>query len=267
MEAIYSEEFFISANESNPEGELAVNVLVNSLIEIATLHANLSGFGNPHMQDLNAGWVLSRLTLEMSCYPKVNTSYKVLTWVEDWNRHFSSRCFEIQNKDGATIGYARSIWMVINTRTHENFGLEHLSCPPELISKHRCPIARQEKHAEILPAGSVIPEHSRALVANKPVRIYTFQYNDIDFYRHVNTLRYITLLLNAFSLEEFDHNFISRLEISFLHEGSFGESIRIERHDFESSEDGRVSAFSFIPENTEKSHPILFARLRLTPRD
>ena len=58
MEAIYSEEFFISANESNPEGELAVNVLVNSLIEIATLHANLSGFGNPHMQDLNAGWVL-----------------------------------------------------------------------------------------------------------------------------------------------------------------------------------------------------------------
>ena len=267
MEAIYSEEFFISANESNPEGELAVNVLVNSLIEVATRHANLSGFGNPAMHHLNAGWVLSRITLEMTSYPKVNTSYKVLTWVEAWNRHFSSRCFEIQDQEGQTVGYSRSIWMVINTMTHENFGLEHLNISPDMIPDHPCPISRQEKHVDILPPDSILPEHCRSLVANSPERIYTFQYNDIDFYRHVNTLRYITILLNAFTLDEFDRNYISRLEISFLHEGSFGETIRIERHDFEPTEDGRVSAFSFMPRSTEKPLPILFARLRLTPRN
>ena len=37
----YSQKFFNSANESNPEGELAVNILVGNIIEIATAHANM----------------------------------------------------------------------------------------------------------------------------------------------------------------------------------------------------------------------------------
>ena len=39
----YSQKFFNSANESNPEGELAVNILVGNIIEIATAHANMLG--------------------------------------------------------------------------------------------------------------------------------------------------------------------------------------------------------------------------------
>mgnify|MGYP002508154710 CR=1 FL=1 len=70
-----------SANESNPEGELAVNILVGNIIEIATAHANMLGIGNPAMAHLGAGWVLSRLTIEMTRYPKCNTSYVLKTWV------------------------------------------------------------------------------------------------------------------------------------------------------------------------------------------
>ncbi len=256
----FSKKFLVSANEANPEGELAVHILVSDLIVVATKHALELGIGNPVMQDLNAGWVLSRLTVEMSSYPKVNTEYKIITWVESWNRHFSVRDFEIQDSDGNTVGYARSIWMVLNTVTHENFGLSHLTLPEGVESKRPCPIKRQEKHVDIYPASaSEIP--GAALKANTEERKYTFKYNDIDFYRHVNTVRYVSLLLNSYSLEEFDRYFLSRLELSFLHEGNFGETVDIRR--FNHGEN--LSSFSLFSE--KKEIPILFARIKLQQRD
>lgn len=255
----FSQDFFVSANEANPEGELALNILVSDLIVVATRAAMELGIGNPTMAHLNAGWVLSRLTVEMSSYPVVNTSYKIITWVESWNRHFSVRDFEIIDCNGNTIGYARSIWMVLNTITHENFGLSHLTLPEGAVSSRPCPISRQEKHVEI-KAQNEREDNAAALVANAPVRKYIFQYNDIDFYRHVNTVRYVTLLLNSFTLEEFDRFFLSRLELSFLHEGNFGETVDIRRF----NHDDYLSSFSLFSEM--KNIPILFARIKLSPR-
>ena len=58
------------------------------------------GIGNPAMAHLGAGWVLSRLTIEMTRYPKCNTSYVLKTWVENWNRHFSTRDFSVEDEAG-----------------------------------------------------------------------------------------------------------------------------------------------------------------------
>ncbi|MDE6718101.1 MAG: hypothetical protein K2J70_07905 [Muribaculaceae bacterium] len=258
----YTREFLVSANEANPEGELAVNVLVSDIIMISTRHALELGIGNPVMEHLNAGWVLSRLTIEMKSYPKVNTSYRIVTWVESWNRHFSVRDYEVLDSEGTTIGYGRSVWMVLNTVTHENFGLSHLNLPEEIVSDRPCPINRQQKHAEILRHDSTAQNPS-ALKANVAERSYTFKYNDIDFYRHVNTVRYVTLLLNSFSLEDFDSNYLSRLELSFLHEGNFGETVEIRRYEHPEGL-ARLSSFSLFSE--KKDTAILFARLALTPR-
>ncbi|MDE6537002.1 MAG: hypothetical protein K2M13_03050 [Muribaculaceae bacterium] len=258
-EYIFKHSFLVSANEANPEGELAVTILVSNLIEVATRAAMDLNIGNPVMAHLNAGWVLSRLTIELSRYPKVNTYYSIETWVESWNRHFSVRCFEIKDGDGVTVGYARSVWMVLNTETHENFGLGHLSLPEGAIKDKDCPIARQEKHVEIVNEGET-GSSSSSLSANTETLLYTFRYNDIDFYRHVNTVRYVSLLLNSYSLEEFDKSFIRRLELSFLHEGNFDETVEIRRFNHDSS----LSSFSLF--STKKNLPILFARIGLEER-
>ena len=259
MEKEYTQEFLVSANEANPEGDLAVNILVSDLIVVATRHALELGIGNLVMQHLNAGWVLSRLTVEMSAYPKVNSTYRIVTWVEGWNRHFSTRDFEIIDNNGKTVGYARSIWMVLNTITHENYGLSHLNLSSDMISDRYCPIERQQKHIEIYPSDFIDVPNS-ALKANYPERNYTFKYNDIDFYRHVNTVRYVSLLLNSFSLAEFDKFYLSRLELSFLHEGNFGETVSIRRY----CHDDTLSSFSLYSE--EKAQTVLFARIKLDLR-
>lgn len=256
-----SHTFFISANESNPEAELALNVLVSNIIELATAHANSLNIGNPTMEHLGAGWVLSRLTVEVSEYPKVNTNYTLTTWVEAWNRHYSVRDFAIADENGKTIGYARSVWMVLNMSTHENFGLSHLTLPDDIISTRECPIAPQGKHTEIFPFEYEDAIPPKALKATEEETFYTFQYNDIDFYRHVNTVRYITLLNNQFTLDDFDRRYVQRIEISFLREGNYGVTAEIRRH-----HDTATGFTSFSVLNHADDTPIIFARVRLAPR-
>lgn len=246
----YSETYRLSANEADAQRELALTVLVSKLIDIATTHANLLHIGNPDMKDINAGWVLSRLTIEMDHFPSGTELYSITTWVESWNRFFSERAFRIDDQEGNAIGHARSVWMVINTDTHENAGLSHLSLPAEMISGKECPIARQAKHREIAPSTHGDP-------------LYTFKYCDIDFYRHVNTVKYITLLLNQYSLEEFDRMRVRRFEISFLHEARYGMMVEIRS----TSADDSTRAFALCDHNAENAKPMIYARISLMPRN
>ena len=69
VEKIYRQSFFLSAGETNPEQEMSVPVLVSKIIDVATAHANALGIGNPSMVEMRAGWILSRVSVEMVRWP------------------------------------------------------------------------------------------------------------------------------------------------------------------------------------------------------
>lgn len=259
MQTIYKETCFISAGEANPQQQLALPILVAKLIDIATAHANSLGIGNPSMTELKAGWVLSRITLEMEAYPKVNEEYTISTWIVSFNRHFSERDFCISSSDGRIYGYARSIWMVMSTVDHSNVGLGHFAMPDYLISGHEAPIARQAKHGLIVPSAISNNISGAVIVANRPVYEYKFKYCDLDSYRHVNTVRYVTLLLNRFSLGTYDKNFVKRLELSFMHEARFGMSTELLQF-----EDTELMRSLFLLQEKD-GQPLFFARLMFAP--
>ncbi len=246
---VFSRSYYLSAGECNAQQELSVPILAEKLIEVATEHANHLGIGNPDMPQPDMGWVLSRLTIEMQQYPRENTEYTVTTWVEDWNRHFSRRAFSISDNKGEVLGYARSIWMVLNTKDRSNAGLSQLEFNREWISDRECPISMQEKHTRI--------------VSDNESAHYKFKYCDIDFYRHVNTTRYIVLLLNQFPMEKYDCNIIGRLELSFLHEASYGMDIKVMKK--ESDSDARIHQLYL--ESADGTMPILYSRIRFDIRE
>lgn len=222
----FSKTYFLIPGEANAQQEMPLTLLTSRIIEIATEHANHLHIGYANMDSQNLGWVLSRLTVEMRRYPRVNEHYSITTWIESWNRHFSERNFEITDSKGETIGFVRTVWMVINTVTHENAGTDALTLDSELISSRECPIAKQSK--------------LRAVECETPLN-YKFRYTDIDFYRHVNTVRHIELLLNTFTMDDFDRSFIARFEIAFMHEGIYDTEVDIRRN----SADG-VTAFEIV---------------------
>lgn len=255
MTLIYEEEYYLSAGETNAEQELSLPVLVTKLIDIATAHANHLGIGNPSMTGINGGWVLSRLTVEMHRYPKANDNFRIATWIESSNRHYSERAFKIFSSDGSVFGYARSIWMVIDTNNHLNLGLSQIGITEKMIVGQRPPIDNQARHVVIVEPDSEVEMPKGAIPASHPPFDYCFKYCDLDFYRHVNTVRYVTLLLNRFSLEDHDSSFISRLELSFMHEAKYGMETVLLRHD------SNNMSSSFLLRKKDDSSPLFFARV------
>lgn len=261
MEAFLEKEYFLSASDANAEGLLSWTTLASNIIDIATDHANALGIGNPSMIDMNAGWILSRITIDMNESPKVNSHYKLKTWIEDFNRHYSARCFSISSIDGRIYGYCRTIWLVIDAETHKNLGLSHFNLPPEVILGDKAPIPLQEKH---IPIVKNFEEGSgKFIVATHRPFNYVFKYCDLDFYRHVNTVRYYTLLLNQFTLQEHDATRVKRIELSFLHEASYGMDTELLRSD--SSNDPLSSSFQLS--DTKTNQALLFARVKRVPHE
>lgn len=231
VEPIISETFFLSAGETNAEKEMALTVLVSKFIDIATLHANSLHIGNPDMADKKAGWVLARLDISMKSLPLVNESYTISTWIEGFNRHFSTRCFEVTAADGTVHGQARSVWVVIDTFTHSNIGISHFSLPDELILGKSVNVPDRSRHIPKICQDVTDHEEKNCLRATVPPLEHTFLYCDLDYYRHVNTVRYVALLLNQFSLDFHDHHRIKGLELSFLHEAVYGKQNLLYRSD------------------------------------
>lgn len=256
MTPFIEKEYFLSASDANAEGRLSLTTLTRNIIDIATDHANILGIGNPSMVNMNAGWILSRLTIDMKDFPKVNSHYILKTWIEDFNRHYSARCFSVASPDGEIFGYSRSIWLVIDNDSHKNLGLSHFNMPIDLILGEKAPIPMQEKHFPIVEKQDENSPAKAIKASHKPFH-YTFRYCDLDFYRHVNTVQYVTLLLNQFTLQEHDETMLSRLELSFLHEASYGMNTVLLRSD--SNEDPLLSSFQLSSETGES---LLFARVK-----
>jgi acyl-ACP thioesterase len=203
----YHQEFYLSAGDCNPQGEMPLPLLVSRIIEVATNHANSWGVGFARLIKDNQGWVLSRVTVEMTRYPRVDENYSLTTWIEDYNRHFSQRNMRIDDADGKTIGYVRTIWVVINLTTRESVDISKLSYISDNVTGTPCPIEPQKR----LPAFEPTREST-----------YCFDYTDIDFNGHVNTVRYIEHLLNQFPLQHHAKNMIRRMEIAFVKEAYYG---------------------------------------------
>lgn len=240
--AIYTKEYFLVAGDADAQQELPLTTLTQRLIEIASLHANQLGFGHTAMEPMKLGWVLSRLSVEMKRFPTINRPYTISTWIESWTRHFSERCFEICGADGSVLGHARTVWMVIDTDSHRGAGTDRLHCPDEIVNPRECPIERMKR----IPL--VDPDADDVTCTG-----YTYRYTDIDFYRHVNTVKHIRTLLDTMTMDETDARRIVRADIAFMHEGRYGHHADILRHDdlFRVISDGET---------------ILTARMTMIPR-
>lgn len=209
----YTHRYFLTAAQCNPQKEIALPALVQHIIEVATEHADILGVGYSRLKEDHNLWVLSRIAIDMDHYPRMHEHYSLTTWIEGYNRHFSERNFEIRGEDDQVIGYALTIWVAINMDTRRPADLSGIASIAYTVSDRPCPIDRIQK---IRPVDT--PQISND---------YVFQVSDIDFNRHVNSTRYIELIIDQLDLPTLDTYFISRFEIVYQHEAHFDEQVRV----------------------------------------
>lgn len=209
---VYTTEYFLTAGECNARGEMPMTLIADRLIEIATNHANHLGIGYADLNPHGVGWVLSRMGVEMIRTPKINDTYKISTWVEGWTRAFSDRCFRFEDAEGNVIGWARTMWAIIDFNTRRPVDLMQFGTPDMIAKGVECGMPRLRKHAPVVPT---------------QVEELTFRFMDLDFNRHVNSVRYIEHILNLWPLSHYDRYRIDRFDIAYRHECHAGQTVQM----------------------------------------
>lgn len=220
--------WFLTAGETDAHSLMPITLVATRAIEVATEHANALGIGYSALAESSLGWVLARLSIEMVRYPGINETYSMSTWIEGYNRFFSDRCYEMDDAEGRPLAYIRSMWVAIDMKTRTMADIGKFERERFPVVDRRCPV--EKCRVELIKRGADVDTAS-----------YAFKYCDIDFNRHVNTIRYLDLVLNRYSLDFFDRNSVGRLDVSFEHECYYGEEVKLLSGEAAGGENARVT--------------------------
>lgn len=204
--------YFLTAGETDAQGLMPMTLIIARCIEAATEHANILGIGYDALKEHGIGWVLARISVEMQRYPKINERYSLTTWIEGLNRLYSDRCFELCDAEGHAIGHIRSMWIAIDMEQRTAADLTVLDLSRFLISDRRCPVPKPRKLPPLTD-----PKETE----------YTFRYTDIDFNRHVNTVQYVRVILNQWSMQFFDTHRITHFDMAFHQECHYADTVAV----------------------------------------
>lgn len=193
-------------------GKLTMGVLGNHLLNCAGFHASERGFGIAEINENHYTWVLSRLAIELEDMPRQYEDFAIHTWIENVYRLFTDRNFELVDKDGKTIGYARSVWAMISMETRKPADLLtlHGECLNQYVSDRECPISKPNRVK---------------VVQDNSVAEYLTKYSDIDINGHVNSIKYIEHILDLFPMETFKEKSIRRFEMAYVAESYYGDTL------------------------------------------
>ena len=215
MKDSYIHEFYLTAAEVNAQEEMPLSSLVTLVIDVATAHANQLGVGYAHMMETNSSWVLSRLNADILVMPKVNRSYRMITWVDSLNRIFSDRLFRLEDAaTGELMAWVHTTWMAIDMDSRR----------PTDLTRHQALAAVVSGREFGGSRGGKLPPLQAECDASYP---YQVRFSDIDVNRHLTTRRYIQLLVDLWPLEMYERNHVSRFESAFKQEIRYGSEAQV----------------------------------------
>ncbi len=206
---IYVEPFHVDFT-----GRIFMGVLGNHLLNAAGNHSQRRGWGIGALNESRHTWVLSRLSIEMDEMPKSYQHCTIRTWVESVMKLFTNRNFSIHDSEERPIGYARSVWAMIDLETRR---------PCDLMSLYDGDILNYvvSEKENICP----IAGHGRFRFrdAQKARTISTY-YSDVDINGHINSIKYIEHILDLFPQERLARG-IHRFEIAYKAESYLGDTL------------------------------------------
>ena len=212
MATISSYPFTIQPENVDFTLRASVASIISYMLNVAGTDAHRKGFGVEALQGHSFTWVLSRLAVDINTQPRQYSNIEIDTWVNEFNRLSSTRNFKMRiGEDVIAAGVSQ--WCMLNMETRQAVDMTQLKDIYErAMVAEPSPITAPARLRDIEPQASV----------SRPVA-----YSDIDFNRHVNTLRYIDLIFDSLPIELIEKNNGMRLDINFIAEALYGEALTI----------------------------------------
>ncbi len=186
--------------------------IISYMLNVAGIDADSKGFGVAALQGEKCTWVLSRLGVEIMQQPTQYSNIVIDTWVNEFNRLSSTRNFRMR-MDSELLAAGVTQWCMLNMESRQVVDMSLLKDTYErAMVDEASPISAP---ARLRPA-------EYAASSERPV-----VYSDIDFNRHVNTLRYVDMVFDAISLEAIESNRGMRIDFNFIAEALYGEVLTV----------------------------------------
>lgn len=187
--------------------------LGSAILNTAGIDAHGKGFGVDALNADNHSWVLSRMAVEFDCQPGQYTDYTIATWINEYGRVLSTRNFTLTDAAGNEFGRAVTQWAMIDLKSRSALDLSWVGdAHADAIVDAPSPTDKPRKIRDVDPAQTVM---------------HKVVYSDIDFNRHVNTMRYIEMMLDVLPIERFAEERPLRLDINFLKEARYGQTLSV----------------------------------------
>ncbi len=183
-----------------------------AILNTAGTDAHGKGFGVDALLDGNQSWVLSRMAIEIDRRPEQYADYTVTTWINEYGRLLSTRNFTLGDAQGE-FGRAVTQWALFDLVNRTAVDLSHVG----------------DTHADALVAAPSPIEKPRKLRPVEPTQWerHRVVYSDIDFNRHVNTMRYIEMMCDQLPLDRLTGEAPMRMDVHFLHESRYGQTLQV----------------------------------------
>ena len=219
--------------------------MCDMILHAAGQDAYRRGFGIDVLAEKNFGWVLSRMCVEIDYMPKEYSEFTLYTWIGGYNRLASTRNFELVDGEGRLFARAVSQWCMLDFATRMPVDMNTLA---------------QVHDGTIVDCPSPCERPRRlGAVAGEPIVKHKVVYSDIDFNRHMNTMRYIDLILDTIPIEELEALQTLRMDMNFMKESLYGDTLLLRGemvdakrvYEFCSEQAGPLCRFSFEFNNGE----------------
>ena len=192
-------------------GRISVSSMFDIILGAAGEDAHSRGFGVAALAEKNYGWVLSRLCFELDYLPREHSEFTIYTWISDYNRLSSTRNFELVDAEGREFGRAVSQWCMIDYATRMPVDMNTMAKAHE---------------GNMVDAPSPCERPRRiGVITSEPVVEHKVVYSDIDFNRHMNTMRYIDIIFDTLPIEVPEQLNGFRLDMNFVKEARYGDNL------------------------------------------
>lgn len=205
--------FRVEPQEVDFSLRITLVALGGNILNIAGIDAHTKGFGVDALNKDNFSWVLSRIAFEFDYRPEEYVKYEIATWISDYGRMLSTRNFELTDQTGVCFGRVVSQWCMLDLSKRTAVDLRAVA----------------ESHNDAIVECPSPAEKPRKVPAPdaEPVLTHKVAYSDIDFNRHVNTMRYIEMMIDMLPLEMLMQEAPVRFDIHFLRECRYGQTLAV----------------------------------------
>lgn len=199
------------------EVDIHKRVLITSIIDylgdMAMYQSENLGVGIEHLKEKKMAWVLYKWDITMESYPLLNETIKVKTVAHSFRKFYAYRKYEVIDAGGNRIGYANSVWILINTDRrrpiritedmYEAYGIDSTNNNPLDITN--------------IPEINTVHEE----------KSFQVRYSDIDTNMHVNNVKYVAWALETVPKDVVLNFELKNIKVTYEKETTYGETIKV----------------------------------------